>query len=137
MPTLRSMAVLIAPSRVRCRARGLLTSLSVSAVTGAVAAWSLAGTELCSGLGVTWVETGSGAGAGASAGAGRVPGRGLFLVVCADIVTAASAQTMISRRRTAVMQVPPRQRLLRKDEVRVSAFYFSPIRWDARNVDRV
>src|SRR5437763_14750068 len=118
MPMLRSMAVFTAPSRLRCSARGLFTSLSVSAVTGAVAAWSLAGTVACSGLVVTVVGAGAGAGAG----------RGVLLVVCAEaIVVAQRAQTMISRRRTAVMQVLLDKPLLRKAEVRVSAFYFSPI----------
>src|SRR5438477_9770939 len=97
MPRLRSIVVLMALSSVRCSARGLLMSLSVSAVTWAVAAWSLAGTLTCSGLVVTVV--------GSGAGAGWVPGRGVLLVVCADNVTAASAQTIISRRRTAVMQI--------------------------------
>jgi hypothetical protein len=68
------------------------------------------------------VVTVVGSGAGAGAGAGFL---GVLLVVCAEaIVVAASAQTMISRRRTAVMQVLLDKPLLRKAEVRVSAFYF-------------
>src|SRR5688572_23561500 len=85
---LRSMAVFSASSSVSFRARGLLTSRSVSALTGAVAAWS--------GLVVT-------------------------VVVCADAIAAANAQTMISSRRTAVMQVLLDTPLLREIEVRVSS----------------
>src|SRR5262249_50140522 len=107
MPTLRSMVVLMASSSVRRNARASLTSLSVSAVTGAVAAWSLAGTSVWAGLVVTVV--GSGAGVG-------------FLVVCAEVIVAANRQTMISRRRTAVMQVLLRHAFLRKAMVRVSDF---------------
>src|SRR5262245_24226230 len=97
MPMLRSMVMLMAWSRVRCSARGLLTSLSVSAVTGAVAAWSLAGTWASAGLGGTGV--GSGAGAGFSGMTGSF-GR---LVVCAEAIVVANRQTMVSRRRTAIM----------------------------------
>src|SRR5437667_9355579 len=83
----------------------------------------------CAGVVVTVVGVGSGL-AGAGAGAGRLV-LGL-LVVCAEAIVAASAQTMISRRRTAVMQVLLDKPLLRKAAVRVSQVGASATRFGER-----